>query len=61
MGISRLRDLPAEVWILGAILIALNLWWDLHHTGGFVLDVVFLILLLIFYPKYRKRHRNGQG
>jgi hypothetical protein len=58
MRVTRLRDVPAVVWVLGGILLALNLWWDLHHTGGFVLNVVFLILLLIFYLKHRKRHRN---
>ena|ERR1700674_4911259 len=59
--VSRLRDVPIVVWVLGTILLALNLWWDLHHTGGFVVDVVFLLLLLIFYRKYRKRHGNEQG
>ena len=48
---DRLRERPWSFCILALILVALNTWWDFHHAGGFVLDVVFLFALFISYLK----------
>src|SRR5712691_6834362 len=56
MGFQRLRDAPPFFWVIVGILIVLDLWWNLHHPGGFVLDAMFLVLAYIFYRRYRKQH-----
>jgi hypothetical protein len=43
---KRLRKAPAGVWIAAPIILILNLWYDLRHVGGFVLDGVFLVFVL---------------
>jgi predicted RNA-binding Zn-ribbon protein involved in translation (DUF1610 family) len=57
-GFKRLRDAPALFWVFGSILLALDLWWDLYHPRGFVLDVTFLILAFVFYRRCRKEHSH---
>jgi hypothetical protein len=54
IGFQRLRHAPPWLWVIVGILIVLDLWWDLYHTGGFVLDAVFLVLAFVFYRKFRK-------
>ncbi len=36
---DRLREHPAVFWVL-IRLVALNIWFDFYHSGGFVLDLI---------------------
>ena len=45
---DRLREHPAMLWVFIPI-VALNIWFDYHHPGGIVLDVIIVLALLIKY------------
>ncbi len=55
MSFQPRRGARTFFWVIGGILIVLDLWWDLHHPGGFVLDAMFLVLAFAFYRQYRKQ------
>ena len=58
---QRLGDIPALFWVLGGTLVILDLWWNLYHPGGFVLDAMFLALAFVFYRKHRKERNHTNG
>jgi hypothetical protein len=45
---SRLSDAPTSAWVIGATLLSLDLWYDLYHVGGFIIDGMILVGLLIW-------------
>lgn len=55
---QRPGNIPALFWVLGGTLIVLDLWWNLYHPHGFVLDAMFLVLAFVFYRRYRKERNH---
>ena len=53
---ERLRDIPAGLWFLGFVLVALNVWFDYYHPLGIFFDVVIVAAwsLGAFKPVVRK-------
>ena len=44
---NRLREVPAVLWLAGAIFFTLSFWFDYYHPGGFVFDGAILAGLLV--------------
>lgn len=61
VGFQWLRGALPLLWVIAGIFIVLDLWWDLHHPGGFVLDAIFLVLAFVFYRRYRKEHSRANS
>jgi hypothetical protein len=55
ISFARFRNSPVS-WIFAGMLIVLDVWWNLYHPRGFVVDAMVLSLAYIFYRKYRKEH-----
>ena len=59
-NIVRRRPPAAVKWVIGATLLALNLWFDFYHSGGFILDGIILVSLSIWFLKSKNNsHRNS--
>jgi predicted RNA-binding Zn-ribbon protein involved in translation (DUF1610 family) len=50
---GRLGEFSAMTWAFGGILLALNIWYDFYHLGGFVIDGIILVLLFAWLRKSR--------
>jgi len=40
------RKIPAYGWVLLALIVGLNLWYDYYHPLGWLFDVVIIIAVL---------------
>jgi DNA-directed RNA polymerase subunit RPC12/RpoP len=47
--LDRLKPRSPVSWVILAVLIALNVWYDYHHPLGIMFDVVLAVGLLIWY------------
>lgn len=45
---SPAKHSPAS-WVIVALLLALNVWYDYHHPLGIMFDVVLAVGLLVWY------------
>jgi len=45
---SPAKHSPAS-WVIVALLLALNVWYDYHHLLGIMFDVVLAVGLLVWY------------
>jgi hypothetical protein len=61
IGFDRLRDAPAGVWVFVALLLALDIWWDLRNPGGFIIDAILLPVFLVRYRRYRQQRDHKSG
>lgn len=59
--VRQVRGNPTSFSILLVILVALDVWWDYYHPGGFVLDVVLLFVLFKSYLKSRFRSERAHS
>jgi hypothetical protein len=57
ISFDSLKSSPVS-WIIVGILIILDVWWNLYHPLGFVVDAMVLPLACIFYRKYRKERNH---
>jgi hypothetical protein len=49
------------IWVIVAVLVALNFWYDYHHPLGIILDVIAAVVLLIWcFGKSIKRQSGGE-
>jgi hypothetical protein len=46
---DRLARRSPTFWVIVAVLLALNVWYDYHHPLGIMFDVVLAVGLLIWY------------
>jgi hypothetical protein len=53
--LSRPAYGPATKWVFGAMLLALNIWYDFYNPRGFFIDAIILISLFIWLLKLRKK------
>ena len=44
---ERLRDIPAGLWFVALILLALNFWFDYYHPLGILFDVLIIAAWLL--------------
>lgn len=49
------------LWVIVAVVVGINLWFDYYHPPGFILDGIILIVLLIKWASHEwPSDRNGQ-
>ena len=56
---SRFDKSPAFWWIVVAVIVGLNLWYDYYHPGWLILDAIILIVVIVKWP--RAPHSPGGG
>ena len=48
---DRLRGRSPLFWVFIFLVLSLTFWFDYYHPGGFVLDVIVVLVLFIKYLK----------
>jgi hypothetical protein len=47
------------VWVIIAVLVGLNLWYDWYHPLGFFFDAIIVIVLIVKWPRGPQKTPGG--
>jgi hypothetical protein len=47
VSLFDVRERPLSFWIIVAVIIGLNVWFDYYHPLGILFDVIIVIILAV--------------
>jgi len=54
-----LRNQSPWFWFFAVVVISLNVWFDVYHPGGFILDGAILLFILNRVTVAKKNRADG--
>jgi hypothetical protein len=47
------------LWVIIAVIVGLNLWYDFYHPLGFFFDAIIVIVLIVKWPRGSQKTPGG--